>query len=130
MKNKLVALSGLALTFVAPVIVFAQQQTGQQFNSCAGVGLGSLEGLLCKIGDLLNLVVPILILLGVVYFVWGVITYVISDDEEAKKKGRDRMIFGIIGLVVIVGLWGLVHLVTNSFGLSNSSTITYPTVPY
>lgn len=128
MKKKLIALSGFGLA-LAPFVALAQ--TTGSFNSCTGIGFGTIEGILCKIGDILNLVVPILIALGVVYFVWGVISYVIGSDEEAKKKGRDRMIFGIIGLVVIVALWGLVRIVTNTFGVSTGSqNITFPTVPY
>ena len=76
-----------------------------------------LESLMFRLQQLLNSVIPVLIALGVVYFVWGVVQYVIGDSEEAKKKGRDRMIFGIIGLAVIIGLWGLVFIVTNTFGL-------------
>jgi ABC-type thiamin/hydroxymethylpyrimidine transport system permease subunit len=70
-----------------------------------------------------------LIALAVVYFVWGVVTYVISSDEEAKKAGRDRIIFGIIGLAVIIGMWGLVNLLANTFSLNNSGTENLPTVP-
>ena len=82
---------------------------------------GGLTALLCEISNLLGAVIPILVALGIVYFVWGVVQYVIGDSEEAKKKGRDRMIFGIIGFVVIVGLWGIVYLVSNTFGIGGYS---------
>jgi ABC-type thiamin/hydroxymethylpyrimidine transport system permease subunit len=86
---------------------------------------------LCKINQLLTIVVPILIALAVVYFIWGVITYVLSSDEEAKTQGRNRIIYGIIGLAVIVAVWGLVKILTNTFGVSDvSQTITLPTTPY
>lgn len=81
--------------------------------------------LLCRISDILNSIIPVLIALGVVYFVWGVVQYMIGSDEEAKKKGRDRIIYGIIGLTVIVGLWGLVAIVLNTFGLDS---VAAPTV--
>ena len=103
-----------------PVVSFAQStNTG----NCA---TGSLFGILCTIGKLLNTIIPILITLGVVYFVWGVITYVISSDEEAKKAGRDRIIFGIIGLAVIVGMWGLVNILSSTFGVSSSNSGSVP----
>ena len=70
-----------------------------------------------------------MIALGVVYVVWGVITYVVSGDEEAKSKGRDRMIYGIIGLAVIIALWGIVKILTNTFNVNNTGKITLPTVP-
>ena len=45
-----------------------------------------LSFMLCKIADLLSYVVPVLATLGVVYFVWGVVQYVIGGDEEAKTR--------------------------------------------
>jgi len=77
--------------------------------------LPGLTFMLCRVSRLLALVIPVLIALGVVYLVWGIVQYFIGDNEEAKTKGKERIIFGIIGLVVIVGLWGLVYLVVGTF---------------
>ena len=91
--------------------------------------------IICKFGVILNSLIPVIVALGVVYFVWGVVVYVIADGEEAKKKGKDRMIFGIIGFTVIVGLWGLVNIVIKTFDLSattpkiNTSTCSLPPNP-
>ena len=133
MKKKLFGLSGLFFG-LAPIVAFAQV-TGGSTVSCGsaggtGVAITTVQGLLCKIGDILSAVVPILIALGVVYFVWGVVSYVIASDEEAKKSGRDRIIYGIIGLAVIIGLWGLVNILKSTFGLSNVQNINFPTTPY
>src|SRR3989344_6062776 len=127
MKKKLVALSGLGL--FAPILALAQT-TGGNPTQCTGGSITTIQSLICKFNEILGAILPFLIALGVVYFVWGVITYVISDEEEAKQKGRTRMIYGIIGLVVIVGMWGLVRIVTNTFGLNNTTNINYPTVPF
>ncbi|HNW71791.1 MAG TPA: pilin [Candidatus Paceibacterota bacterium] len=119
MKKKLIVLSGLIA--LAP-FAFADAglctfQTG-------------IQAVICKIGEILNTIIPILIVLGVVYFVWGVITYMINDDEEAKKRGKNKIIYGIIGLVVIVGMWGLVKIITSTFDLDNNSAgIETPCVP-
>ena len=112
---------------LSPVVAFAQSTGGR----CTGIGLGTIEGIICKIGDILNIIIPILIVLGIVFFVYGVIMFVISSDEEAKTKGRDKMIMGIIGLAVIIGMWGLVKILSNTFGIENNLTPTsLPTVPY
>lgn len=129
MKNKLVVLSGLVLGF-APLVTLAQVgTTGATSGGCTVGNNGTLLGVLCLIGQILNAIVPVLIALGVVYFVWGVITYVISSDEEAKKAGRDRIIYGIIGLAVIIGLWGLVNILRTTFGVNNTVQIQLPTIP-
>ncbi len=130
MKKKLVLLSGYFLG-LAPVVALAQgvQTAGSSSTNCDYGTNGTLFGILCRVGQFLNSIVPVLIALGVVYFVYGVITYVLSGDEEAKKAGRDRIIFGIIGLAVIIGMWGLVNLLRNTFLLNNNTNITLPTVP-
>src|SRR5437763_1624353 len=114
MKKRLIVLSGFVLG-LAPIVALAQITTaGSTSVGCDYGPTGTLFGVLCRVGQFLNSIVPVLIALGVVYFVWGVITYVIASDEEAKKAGRDRIIFGIIGLAVIIGLWGLVNLLRNT----------------
>ena len=131
MKKKLMLLSGLILAS-APFIALAQVTTsGSTSTGCAydARTQGNLFGLMCRLGQFLNSIVPLLIALAVVYFVWGVITFVIASDEEAKTTGRNRIIFGIIALAVIIGMWGLVNLLGNTFALNNSGNESLPTVP-
>ncbi len=129
MKKKLVVLGGVILA-LAPIAVLAQVSTGGATSAGCNYGSnGDLFGVLCRVGEFLNAVVPVIIALGVVYFVWGVITYVMAGDEEAKQAGRDRIIFGIIGLAVIIGLWGLVNLLRNTFLLNNTTNLQLPTLP-
>jgi hypothetical protein len=96
----------LSIAAFTPFVAFAQSA------GCSDTGLSNV---LCNIAKLLSNTIPVLVALGVVYFVWGVVTYVIADSEEAKKGGKDRMIFGIIGFVVIIALWALVNVVLSTF---------------
>ena len=72
--------------------------------------------------------VPVLIAFGVVYFVWGVVRFMIADGEEAKTKGKDQIIYGIIGLAVIVGVWGLVNIVVETFNIGGQTPTLEPLV--
>jgi hypothetical protein len=45
----------------------------------------------------------------------------IADGEEAKTKGKDQIIYGIIGFAVIIGLWGFVNLIVNTFSLGGQN---------
>ncbi|MBI5139710.1 hypothetical protein HZA26_03835 [Candidatus Nomurabacteria bacterium] len=128
MKKKLITLSGFVMG-LAPVVALAQI-TGGTPTKCSGGNVTTIQGLLCKIAEILNAIIPVLIALGVLYFVWGVVSYVIASDEEAKAAGKNRIIYGIIGLAVIISVWGLVAILRNTFGLSNVQNINFPTVPY
>ena len=115
-------LSGSALSFV-PFLALAQPISG---GTCSTVDSGTIQAIICVLGDIFDLAIPVLVILGVLYFVWGVVSYVIASDEEAKKKGKDKMIYGLIGLLVITALWGLIKVLTTTFGLSTTATVTTP----
>ena len=113
-----------------PVVAFAQSGgfgagavAGAVAGGCSGTGLAKM---ICQAQQILNSIIPVLITLGVVYFVWGVVQFMINDSEEAKTKGKDKIIYGVVGLAVIVGLWGLVNIITNTFGLSSTAPTLAP----
>jgi hypothetical protein len=72
-----------------------------------------------------NALIPLVVALAVLAFLWGIVVYVLADSDSAKEKGRNFMIWGIVGIFVMVSVWGLVAVLTGSFGL----TSTPPTLP-
>ena len=90
----------------------------------------SVGALLQKVGLILNSLVPLAIGLAVVIFLFGVIKYVTAgDSEEGRKTGRQMMLWGIIGLFVMVSVWGLVLVLNTSTGITQGGTGTGPTLP-
>ena len=60
--------------------------------------------------------IPFIISLGLIIFLIGVMGYVRSgDNEEKRKMGRDLMLFGIVALFVMVGVWGFVRILYSTF---------------
>ncbi len=53
--------------------------------------------------------------LAFLYFLIGVARYVFLEGQEGRQKARDMMIYGLIGLAVIFGVWGLVNLALSTF---------------
>lgn len=110
MKKILISL-GSFVTLSLPVLVLAADKFDPSYvDSLISGGLGIVRGLLI-----------FLISLAVVWFIWNVIQYTISDDEEKKGKAKEQMIWGIIGIAVIVSIWGLVAILRNMFGADNKS---------
>ena len=128
MKKLLKLFPIFAFALLSPVFAFAQTaatnvttgSTAVQYTTAcpAGTGIGHL---ICTIQQILHSILPVIILIGVVYFVWGVVQYVIAGGEEAKAKGRDHIIYGIIGLAIIFSLMGLVNLVVSTLGFGATS---------
>lgn len=68
---------------------------------------------------ILDSLIPILIGATVIVFLYGVLLFVVrasAGNTEGRKEGINFMIFGIIGLAVMLSVWGLVSFVTNTIG--------------
>lgn len=66
--------------------------------------------------------VPVIFALAFIVFLYGIANAYIfhTGDEEAVKRGHRLILWGIIGFVVMVSIWGLVNVVANTFGLAGS----------
>lgn len=61
--------------------------------------------------DVLNQAILVLLGVAIVVFMWGIIQYVLaSGDEKKLAAGRSYMLYGIVGLTVMVAVWGFVNL--------------------
>ncbi len=74
-------------------------------------------------GDILYIInvllVPALIAIAFITFLWGVYKYFIlgAASDTERQTGRQFVLWGIIGFVVILSLWGLVAIVNATFWL-------------
>jgi len=62
-------------------------------------------------------VVPLLAALIFFVFLWGIVQYffIKREDPAARAEGTQFMLWGLIGLAVVISMWGLVNLLLNSF---------------
>ncbi|MFA6463850.1 MAG: hypothetical protein WCV55_02495, partial [Candidatus Paceibacterota bacterium] len=60
----------------------------------------------CYIAYKIEKYIPLLIIIAVVVFLYGVLKFISAgDNEEARQSGRNVMIYGIIVLFVMVSIW-------------------------
>ncbi|MEN9582776.1 MAG: hypothetical protein RL641_730 [Candidatus Parcubacteria bacterium] len=72
----------------------------------------------CSIG---HSIIPLIFSLAMLVFLYGVMKYVIAaDGSDDREEGRWFMIYGIIGIFVMVSVWGLVGLISNTFDIGTS----------
>jgi len=65
---------------------------------------------------IIQAVVPMFFALAIAGFVYGVTKYFLNpDNEEKRKSGKSFMLWGIVTLFVIVSIWGLVGILSNTF---------------
>lgn len=92
------------------------------FVFAAGTTIGTIIG---DFSGILTVIMPILITIAAIWFVYNVIMYMISGDEEKKKKAKGGVIQGLIGLFVIIAFWGIIGIFQNTFHIDQG----YSSVP-
>lgn len=61
-------------------------------------------------------VVQFLIVLALVLFFWGVIEFIRNaDNPDARKKGKQHMVWGIIGLFFMLTFLSVTGILTRTF---------------
>jgi hypothetical protein len=101
--KKLIA---LALSF-APVSVFAQQ-------------LNNINDVTAKATNIGNTIVTLLISFSVIWIIFNVVRYLIAGSEDNRKKSGMSILWGIVGLFIILSIWGLVAILKNTFATNNN----------
>jgi hypothetical protein len=71
--------------------------------------------------DLINgVLVPVLFAVAFITFIYGVAnTYILHPDKA--EEGHKLILWGIIGFVVMVSLWGLVNVISDTLQLSGDA---------
>lgn len=63
-------------------------------------------------------VIPLLYALAFLFFFVGVVRFFFLGGDEGREKGKQMMLWGIIGLFVIFSVWGIVRLLLATFSVS------------
>lgn len=67
--------------------------------------------------------VPLLISLSVVSFLYGVFKYIKKGSEVAVQEGKSMVVYGLFGLAAVLSVWGLVRIVTSTFLITDVQII-------
>jgi len=99
---------GLAVIAASSMIIAYIQDIFSNTSS------GALVSFIDRVKGTLNLVIGVLFSLVTVYFIWGVIQYVRSGGNEEKlTEGKRHMVWGIIGMAIMAGAWGIATMIAN-----------------
>ena len=120
MKKLLSLLSLLALA--APAVILAA-------DSAAPIAR-TIDGALSWVIYIAGRILPLLMLAALVLFLFGIVKRFFWGKDTADRGESGKFIlWGIVGLFVMVSVWGLVNLLRSSFNLDNSNVPIAPAVP-
>ncbi len=118
MKKSVAFVSAFALILV-PTVTFAQ--------------FGGINDFLDDISSFINgTLIPLVFGVALLVFIYGMFKYFIlgGSDDGSREKGRNLMMWAVVGFVAMVSVFGIVNLIAGGLGFSDEENIqNIPNVP-
>ena len=108
--KKVLALVSLATAFTLPLVSLAA------INNVSDVGS-------FIINTINNVIVPVLFAIAFIFFLWGAFnTFILgANSDGVKDKGKNLMLYSLIGFFVMVSIWGLVNILTGTIRFGDNT---------
>lgn len=117
-------LMGLALSAVAPHYASAQFGEGivppfeNAYTENITDGTQAFSTIELLVSNILGLMTALGSILFIVYFLLGAIGWITAGGDSGKiGKARDQMLQGVMGLIVLVGLYAIVGVISSIVGI-------------
>ena len=117
--NRTKLFAGSATLLLLPIVTSAQG--GLAGGDAGGSPLAILLEAILDFTD--TVLIPFIIGIGFLLFVWGIFLYFIAGgaNDEKKEKGKSLMIYAILGFVLIFVFWGVINLIALTIGLEGQN---------
>jgi uncharacterized membrane protein YidH (DUF202 family) len=95
-------------SFFAPVILFAQTSSGTF----------TVKTLMSRLTTyVLNPLILLLFVLAAALFILGLVEFLAkTSNEEGRQIGKRHMVWGIVGMLIMVSVFGIMNLLITTFG--------------
>lgn len=83
-----------------------------------GVAFAGYKEIISKINQvIINPIIIFFFAVATLIFLYGIVEFLAnSDNEETREKGKQHIIWGVIGIAIMVSVFGIMQLIINSLG--------------
>jgi hypothetical protein len=87
--------------------------------------LTDINSVATKATNIGNLIIGLAISIAILWIIVSVVRFLIvgSNDEAKRAEGKNAIIYGVIGLFLILSIWGLVAILRNSFRTQDQTPV-------
>ncbi len=87
-----------------------------------------IDTILFKINkNILNPFLGFLFVLATALFLYGLVRYLIAGDgDKDREVGKRHMMWGIIGMFIMVSVFGIMRIIVNTFGIELPADVIIP----
>jgi len=77
--------------------------------------ISNVNSLATRLAGIGNIITYLLVGLAVLYIIWNIVHYFIRPNGADRSEAGMNILWGILGLFIIVSLWGIVNILVNTF---------------
>lgn len=83
------------------------------------IAYASVDTFIAKVNEvIINPLILLMFALALVFFFYGIVEFLANPESDEKKtKGKSHMIWGIVGITIMMGVWFIMHLVMNTLNI-------------
>ena len=71
--------------------------------------------------EIVNPIIAVIFAAALVYFLWGLAMFILNANDSSKRvQYKQHMLWGVIGLVIMVSVFGIIQLGLRTFGVEPS----------
>lgn len=84
--------------------------------------MASFDSFLINVNSfIINPLIELIFAVAVVYFLYGVFEFIANgDNDEKKTTGKSHMLWGIIGITIMMGVWAILNIILNTLNIPSS----------
>lgn len=81
----------------------------------------TISGFLARLSGVLDSIIPFIIGLAVFIIIWGIFRYITeAANEEKRAEARQFIVWGTIGVFMMISIWGFVTVLVNTFAVDKA----------
>ncbi len=102
--------------------VAAPQASSSELKQCSSIKFDSILDILIWLKCIIVIaIIPLIFSAALLFFLWGVMKFIMASDSTKKEEGKKFIINGLIGLFVMTALWGIISIAGGILGTNNST---------
>lgn len=97
------------------------QSSSAVLASCSAIKFKSLLDILVWVKCVItSIIIPLIFTFAFLFFLWNVIRFMNASESKNKEEAKERMWWGIIALFVMLSVWGIIKILSNTLGIEPS----------
>ena len=73
--------------------------------------------------NIINPAIQFSFIIATVVFLYGVLQFIRNTkDPKEREKGKDHIMWGIVGFLIMFGVYSIINILMNTFGFAGNGT--------